>query len=127
MNNNVVNKHQLLRAIGLNPVGFEAISAIAVGGNLDQHSYNAAAGGRPKLKDLLLGLADGTVDIITMLERGAGTAAAKTANAKTCGWVMCSAHRTALKGETRRRTAQRVAGCSGRSYDPTLWHRQTDL
>ena len=61
MNNNVVNKHQLLRAIGLNPVGFEAISAIAVGGNLDQHSYNAAAGGRPKLKDLLLGLADGTV------------------------------------------------------------------
>jgi hypothetical protein len=69
MNNNVVNKHQLLRAIGLNPVGFEAISAIAVGGNLDQHSYNAAAGGRPKLKDLLLGhhhYAGGTVDIITV-------------------------------------------------------------
>ena len=65
MNNNVVNKHQLLRAIGLNTVGFEAISAIVVGGNLDQHNYNAAAGGRPKLKDLLLALADGTVDITT--------------------------------------------------------------
>ena len=54
-----------------------------MGGNLDQHNYNAAAGGRPKLKDLLLALADGTVDITTMLERGAGAAAAKTANAKT--------------------------------------------